>query len=153
MLSGYTGERLLLTLWVGTLWAVGYIAVPTAFVSMDVVTAGNYAGKLFQIVNIIGLVAASMLLLGRAVRFGMLSIHHYWRTWILLSMFVLTLIFIAYLQPEMHNIKTLGLGTDPDLAERFGLLHQISKSVYMLNSVLGLLLVLTTDKRAEALST
>jgi hypothetical protein len=53
----------------------------------------------------------------------------------------------------MHNIKTLGLGTDPDLAERFGLLHQISKSVYMLNSVLGLLLVLTTDKRAEALST
>ena len=51
MLSGYTGERLLLTLWIGALWSIGYLAVPMAFANLDVTIAGDYAGKLFSAVN------------------------------------------------------------------------------------------------------
>jgi hypothetical protein len=41
MLSGYTGERLLLTLWVGSLLSIGYLAVPMAFANLDVTIAGD----------------------------------------------------------------------------------------------------------------
>jgi hypothetical protein len=46
MVSNLLGERLLLTLWVGSLFAIGYIAVPMAFATLDdVILAGQYIGS------------------------------------------------------------------------------------------------------------
>ncbi|MDH5358139.1 MAG: DUF4149 domain-containing protein [Gammaproteobacteria bacterium] len=139
-------ERLLLTLWVGSLWAIGYIAVPVAFASLaDTAIAGNYAGKLFSAVNLLGLGCGSVLLLTMLVRFGRQSLTA-WRLWVILVMVALTLVFSFYLQPEIVAIKQMDWQQDSDLAERFSLLHTISKNLYMVVSLLGLTLVITTDK-------
>ncbi len=150
MLSGYTGERLLLTLWIGSLWSIGYLAVPMAFANLEVTIAGDYAGKLFYAVNIISLISASILLVSRLFIFGVTTFHHYWRSWLILAMLVMSFIFLAFIQPDMTAIKLLDWREDAVLSDRFNNLHKLSESMYMLMSLLGLMLVLTTDKRSEA---
>jgi hypothetical protein len=147
MLSGYTGERLLLTLWVGALWSIGYLAVPIAFANLDVQLAGNYAGKLFFAVNVLGIISACILLLSRLFIFGLRQFHRYWRSWLLLLMLLMSAVFIGYIQPEMQVLKQ---AADLASAERFADLHRLSENLYMLLSLFGLMLVLTTDKRSEA---
>lgn len=150
MLTGYTGERLLLTLWVGSLWAIGYLAVPIAFATLEITLAADYAGKLFYAVNVLGIISAVILLIGRLFSFGVKRFHLFWRSWILLLMLVLSIFFIAYVQPEMSTIRTLAWQSDAMLSARFDFLHKLSENLYLLLSLFGLLLVLTVDKRAEA---
>jgi len=149
MFSGYSGERLLLTLWVGSLWAIGYLAVPMAFANLEVHIAGNYAGKLFYAVNIIGVVSATILLISRLFIFGVRVFPRYWRSWLILLMLLVSLAFVGFIQPEMQALKQLGLEQGSNI-ERFNDLHKLSENLYLLLSLFGLMLVLTTDKRAEA---
>ena len=145
MLASST-EKLLLTLWVGSLWAIGYIAVPMAFGSLtDLTVAGNYAGKLFSVVNLLGMGCGSVLLITMLLRRGRQTLSN-WRFWILVLMVVLTLVFNFYLQPEIAAIKQFAWQQDAELNARFSWLHTVSKNLYMLISLLGLALVLTTDK-------
>lgn len=145
MLASST-ERLLLTLWVGSLWAIGYIAVPVAFASLaDITIAGAYAGKLFSAINLLGLGCGSVLLITMLFRYGRQSLSN-WRLWILVVMVMLTLILNFYLQPELAAIKHLAWQQDTELLERFSLLHTVSKNLYMVISLLGLAMVITTDK-------
>lgn len=150
MLSGYSGERLLLTLWIGSLWSIGYLAVPMAFANLELTIAGDYAGKLFYAVNILSLISACILLISRLFVFGVSTFHHYWRSWLILVMLIMSVVFLLFIQPDMASIKLLDWRTDPILTERFNMLHKLSESMYMLMSLLGLMLVLTSDKRAEA---
>ncbi len=149
MFSGYSGERLLLTLWVGSLWAIGYLAVPMAFANLEVHIAGNYAGKLFYAVNIIGVVSATILLISRLFVFGVRAFPRYWRSWLILLMLLVSLAFVGFIQPEMQALKQIGLEQGSNI-ERFNDLHKLSENLYLLLSLFGLMLVLTTDKRAEA---
>lgn len=148
-MNAYTGERLLLTLWVGSLWAIGYLAVPMAFVTLQTSIAGDYAGKLFHAVNLLGLACAVVLLLSRVFVLGVKQLYRHWRSWVLLTMLVLTALFLFYLQPEMQQIKEFAWQTDPLLTQRFDLFHKLSENVYLGLSLLGLLLVLTSDKHAD----
>ena len=60
-----------ITLWVGGLWAIGYIAAPVLFSSLgDRQLAGMVAGKLFSLIGWIGLGSAAYLLLFLLVRQG-----------------------------------------------------------------------------------
>ncbi|WP_041366587.1 DUF4149 domain-containing protein [Methylophaga frappieri] len=146
----FAGERLLLTLWVGSIWALGYLAVPLAFASLEVQIAAAYAARLFYAVNIIGLVSGSMLILGRLFMDKQVF-KRSWRFWILLLMLGLTLFFMAYLQPEMAQIKEVaGWRDDDTLLASFQTLHRISENLYLMLSVLGLILVLTADKKSAA---
>ena len=145
-------ERLLLTLWVGSLWAIGYIAVPMAFATLgDVTIAGNYAGKLFSAVNLLGLGCGAVLLITKLVNHGRPALT-LWRFWTISAMLLLTLIFAYYLQPEIAAIKQVAWQGDAALAERFSLLHLISKNIYMTISLLGLAVTLTADKSPEQVS-
>lgn len=138
-------ERLLLTLWVGSLWAIGYLAVPMAFATLgDITLAGNYAGKLFSAVNILGLGCGAVLLISSFISHGKQAAK-YWRFWVLLLMVVLTLVFSCYLQPEIAEIKQL-TSQDDAILERFALFHVISKNLYLIVSLLGLALVISSDK-------
>ena len=150
MLSGYSGERLLLTLWIGSLWSIGYLAVPMAFANLELTIAGDYAGKLFYAVNILSLMSACILLISRLFVFGVTTFHRYWRSWLILAMLIMSVVFLLFIQPDMASIKLLDWRADPVLTERFNTLHKLSESIYMLMSLLGLMLVLTSDKRAEA---
>jgi len=139
-------ERLILTLWVGSLWAIGYIAVPMAFASIgDLTLAGNYAGKLFSTVNILGLGCGAVLLLTKLISFGK-QVLKLWRFWLIVIMVLLTLVFSCYLQPEIAAIKQLVWQNDDKLLEQFAFLHTVSRNLYMVISLLGLALVISSDK-------
>ncbi len=146
MTANLVSERLLLTLWVGSLLAIGYLAVPMAFATLgDVTVAGNYAGKLFSAVNILGLGCGLVLLISKLIAYGKHALS-FWRFWVLLLMIVLTLVFSCYLQPEIAEIKQLTSQGDDAILERFDLFHIISKNLYMVLSLLGLALVVSSDK-------
>jgi len=148
--ADFAGERLLLTLWVGSLWAIGYLAVPLAFATLDTQIAADYASTLFYAVNIIGLVSGAMMLLGKLFM-ERLQITRSWRFWLLLLMLALTLVFTTYLHPEIASVKAItDWRADSALMSRFNDLHRLSENLYLMLSVLGLILVLTADKKAAA---
>lgn len=139
-------EQLLLTLWVGSLLAIGYIAVPMAFATLgDVSLAGNYAGKLFFTVNVLGLGCATALLLTKIIFFGK-AVIGLWRFWVIVLMLSLALLFSFYLQPEIAVIKLLLSQGNNDLLERFDLFHSLSRNMYLVMTILGVVLVISSDK-------
>ncbi|MFW5426101.1 MAG: DUF4149 domain-containing protein [Methylophagaceae bacterium] len=146
MIANQVSERLLLTLWVGSLLAIGYLAVPMAFATLgDVTLAGNYASKLFSTVNLLGLGCGGVLLVSKFISQGKQATSQ-WRFWVLLVMVVLTLVFSCYLQPEIAEIKQLTSKGDDAVIERFDLFHEISRNLYLIVTLLGLALVVSTDK-------
>jgi hypothetical protein len=137
----YVSERLLLTLWVGALWAIGYLAVPMAFATLgDISVAGDYAGRLFKTVNMLGLGAGSALLISYIVQLKTKVVRN-WRLWILVSMLTLTAVFLFYLQPAVAEAKQQAAQTS-----QFAYLHNISEWTYHLLSLLGLSLVVSQHK-------
>lgn len=144
----YAGERLFLTFWVGSLWAIGYIAVPMAFATFDTELAGDYAASLFVAVHVIGLLNGVMLIGAKLFSDRLLAIRS-WRFWILVVMFVISLFFILFLHPEMTTIKVVeDWRLDSLMLDRFDTLHLLGQNLYLMLSILGLLLVLTADKKA-----
>jgi hypothetical protein len=144
LIAGLVGERLLLTLWVGSLWAIGYITAPFAFIYFeDIEVAGTFVGKLFIIVNYIGLACGSALV----IRYASLGQHAMtlWRFWVTVTMLLLVVFIHFYLQVEMSVIKSLDWRQNSALSDQFDLLHHISTVVYTLLSILGLALVATQD--------
>lgn len=134
------GERILVTLWVGALWAIGYLALPTLFASLhDRMLAGMLAGKMFTAVSYIGLVCGGLLLLGEGTRRGRAVLRSP-RAWLLVGMLLLVAIGLFWLQPLMVALKAHGLAAGTPQAAAFARLHGISATLYLLNSIGGLLL-------------
>lgn len=134
------GEKIVLTLWVGGMWAVGYIVAPTLFSMLEKTVAGNVAGQLFTIMSYVGLVCGSLLTIGIVSRLGS-QVTHNWVFWALLVMLLIILIGQFVLQPMMAELKAVGL-TDLNRSA-FGKLHGITSVLFLINSLLGLSLVIT----------
>lgn len=134
-------ERILLTLWVGGLWIVGYVVAPTLFASLDDrQLAGQLAGRLFHFMGYLGLVVGVLLLISVWRRAGR-DWSREWRLWVLLAMLLLVAVGSFVLQPMMQELKLLGIAEGSAQATRFGRLHGVSSLLYMANSLLGLCLV------------
>ena len=130
-------ERVLLTAWIGGLWAIGYIAAPTLFAILDDrKLAGQLAGQMFHIINWLGIVSAVLLSLIVLKRYGRV-----WQLWVLLAMLVFILSNEFVLQPMMADLKAQGLMEGSEAKSRFGLLHGVSSTAYLLVSIMGLVLV------------
>ena len=134
------GEKILLTLWVGGMWTVGYIVAPTLFNMLEKTVAGNVAGQLFTIMSYVGLVCGSLLVVGTVSRLGAQVMSH-WVFWVLLVMLLLVLIGQFVLQPMMAELKASGI-TELNRSE-FGKLHGIASVLFLINSVLGLSLIVS----------
>lgn len=131
-------ERVLLTLWVGGSWAIGYIAVPSLFHSLsDRHQAGDLAAPMFSILAMVSLVCLVLLLLLQWLR---QSLKH-WRTYALVVALLCVAIGFFVLQPQMQALKTVGLVAGSEQASAFGRLHGVSSLLFLLSSVLGLALV------------
>ena len=71
-------ERIILSLWVGGMWAIGFLAVPVLFYSLDNRTlAGEIAAPMFKIINSLGLACGALLLLSAALSQG----RAWYRSW------------------------------------------------------------------------
>lgn len=131
-------EKILLTIWVGGMWAIGYIVAPVLFQMLDKPVAGNVAGQLFSIVSYVGLFSAVVLILNILIQQGFNSRH--WQLWTLVVMLVVIIIGQFVLQPMMVEIKTAGL-TEENTAQ-FGRLHGVASVLFLMNSLAGLALVI-----------
>jgi uncharacterized oligopeptide transporter (OPT) family protein len=144
-------ERVLLTLWVGGLWITGYLVVPTLFAVLDDrQVAGLLAGRIFQTMNYVGLGIGTYLLISVLMSAGKQKFNlilREWRVWSLVTMLLLIMVAAFIIQPMMQELKTQGLTEGSVQAAQFGRLHGVSSILFLINSVLGLLLVAIGLKR------
>jgi len=134
-------DRILLTLWVGGLWITGYLVVPALFASLDDrMLAGVLAGSVFSLMSWVGLACGGLLLLGVLLRERGRSFKA-WRLWVLVAMLGIVAIGLFVLQPQMQALKAQGIGPGSVQAIEFGRLHGASSVLFLVNSILGLLLV------------
>jgi len=140
--DGFAG--VLLVLWIGGMWAIGYVAAPVLFASLDdKQLAGNLAGRLFALGAWIGMAAAAYLLVYRFARDGGAALKTLF-FWIVLLMLALTLAAILAFAPIMQGLKDQALPhavMQSVFADRFSRWHGVSSIVYLIQSVLGLVLV------------
>ena len=134
----------LLVLWIGGMWAIGYVAAPVLFASLeDKQLAGNLAGRLFELGAWIGLAAASYLLLYRLIRDGGSALKTLF-FWVVALMLVLTAASHFGIVPIMQSLKDQAMPLavmQSVFADRFARWHGVSSIVYLIQSALGLLLV------------
>ncbi len=124
----------MLTLWVGSLCAVGAMVAPVLFATLeDRALAGSIAGKLFTLTALLGLVCGSILLIAMIVRSG----RYDWRAWLVTAMLVLVAGGQFILAPLINNLRMRGLTDHAD----FSMLHGLAGLVFLLTAVLGLVLV------------
>ena len=130
-----------LTLWVGGLWAVGYLAAPTLFYSLDDrVLAGMLAGKMFGHIAWVGLACGLWLLVFRIARLGGGALKQGF-FWIVLVMLVLSLAQQFGIQPVLQQLKDQAMPKDVMeslFRDRFAAWHGVSSAVYLIQSLLGL---------------
>jgi predicted cobalt transporter CbtA len=136
---------IVVTAWVGALWTVGYLVAPTLFNALENrQLAGMLAGKMFTLVAYVGIGAAFYLMIHRLVRYGTGALRQ-GVFWIVLVMLLLVLAGHFGIQPVLASLKAQALPTDvmqSIFADRFRTWHGVSSIAYLVESVLGLMLVL-----------
>jgi hypothetical protein len=133
-----------ITLWVGALWAIGYIAAPTLFYHLpDRQLAGNLAGQMFVLVAYIGMACGFYLLIHRLTKFGTQALKQafFWAAFFMLLLAIAGHFGIA---PVIAQLKEQALPSDvmhSVFADRFETWHGVASIAYALESLLGLVLV------------
>lgn len=140
---------IVLTAWVGGMWAVGYLVAPVLFDSLgNRQLAGLVAGKLFALIGWIGLGCAAYLMVFLVVRWGG-AVFKRSVFWLALIMALLTAVSLFGIQPLMTQLKAEALPREvmeSVLRDRFATWHGISSILYMVQSLLGLWLVVWANR-------
>ncbi|MBY8606759.1 MAG: DUF4149 domain-containing protein [Burkholderia sp.] len=138
--------RLLSAVWVGSLLTIGYAVAPVLFKTLERMTAGSVAAQLFRIEAILGVVCGVLLLAlsNQQVRRG--SSEYRRVRWVVAAMVVCVLVGYFALQPFMNALRVAAMDAGTDIANspyasRFGMLHGASSVFYLVESVLGLMLI------------
>ena len=138
-------NALAITVWVGGLWAIGYLAVPILFHAQpDRQLAGMLAGRMFGTLGYVGIVCGLYLLLHRWLAVGK-QISRDVLAWSVIVMLSITLVTQFYIQPLMAEMKLQVLPFEvmqSALAGQFKMWHGISSILYLIGSLLGAWLVI-----------
>ena len=135
------GERIILTLWVGGLWAIGYMVAPALFANLeDRALAGTLAGVMFNIIAWVGLACGGLLLLFNQLRYPEKRINL--RAVVLMLMVALVAVGQFVLTPRVAAMRIEGLAG----SEAFATLHGVASVAYLFVSVLGLVLVIAREE-------
>ena len=125
------------TAWVGSTWAVGYLAVPVLFGQLDDrMQAGELAGVMFGRLAWLGVVCGLVLLL--------IDWRDRFARGLLLAMLACVLAGHFGLQPAMAELKLAAAPSpvmDSPHAAAFRQLHAVSSVIYLLQALAGLVLV------------
>ncbi|RTL52959.1 MAG: DUF4149 domain-containing protein [Rhodocyclaceae bacterium] len=136
-------------LWVGGLFAIGYLAAPVLFSQLaDRTLAGNLAGAMFTVVAWSGMVCGVYLLLYFFGRRGIRALQT-GLFWIVLLMVALTVAGHFGIQPILAQLKADALPRqvmESALRDRFAAWHGVSSVIYLVQSLLGLWLVLWQER-------
>ena len=140
---------LAITAWAGGLWGIGYIAVPVLFQTLpDRMLAGLLAGKMFTLMAWVGIAAGGYLLAYYLKTSGGAALK---RAAFLAAaaMLLITLAMQFGIQPVMAGLKAQAAPLDvmhSELAGQFRMLHGVSSILYLVQSLLGVLLVLKSQR-------
>ncbi|HEV2610549.1 MAG TPA: DUF4149 domain-containing protein [Noviherbaspirillum sp.] len=143
-------RSIIVTLWVGSLWTIGYMVAPTLFATLtDRALAGTIAGSLFRIEAWLSVACALALLLLFKLKSADTPDDRNGRvrTKLVICMLACTLIGYFGLQPFMAELRQSVLPGEVmsgDARTRFALLHGISSAIYLVQSLLGVVLVVNT---------
>ena len=135
---------IVITLWVGALWATGFSAYIIFDTLQDRQLAGSLAGKLFTLVSYIGMASALYLLIQRLLDYGTGALKQSF-FWAVIAMLLLVLAGHFGIQPLLAQLKTNALPNDvmhSVFADRFGKWHGIASVAYLVECLLGFVLVL-----------
>ncbi len=131
------------------MWAIGYIVVPVLFASLgDRQLAGMLAGKLFALIGWLGLGAAAYLTVFLIARWqsGALARCVFW---LVLVAALLVAASQFGIQPLMAQLKADALPLDvmeSAMHDRFVIWHGVSSILYLVQSLLGLALVVWSER-------
>jgi hypothetical protein len=138
-----------ITLWAGSLWAIGYLVAPVVFSALDDrQLAGMVAGKLFALGGWVGLGCAAYLAVFLVLRWGG-RVFGRAAFWLVVLMALLTAASQFGIQPLMAQLKADALPKavmESVLRDRFATWHGISSILYLAQSLLGLWLVVWSGR-------
>lgn len=128
---------------------LGYVVVPMLFkILPDRQLAGIVAGQLFTSMAYIGIACAFYLLVCQLRQFGLLALRR--ATFrIVAAMLLLVLVGQFVLQPILSGLKAQAFPLDvmhSVLASRFTTWHAVSGILYLIQSLLGVALVLVSRR-------
>lgn len=132
-----------ITAWVGALWAMAAVAY-VLFGNLDKQLAGTLAGRMFSLVSYLGMASAFYLLVHRLARFGTSALRQGF-FWAVLMMLLLVLADHFGIRPILAGLKAQAMPADvmqSVFASRFEKWHGIASIAYLMESLLGLVLVL-----------
>jgi uncharacterized membrane protein SirB2 len=135
---------IVITLWVGALWMTGLSAYLLFDTLQDKQLAGRLAGKLFLVVSYIGIGSAFYLLIQRLIDFGTSALKQSY-FWAAFAMLLLVLAGHFGIQPLLAQLKTAAMPNDvmhSVFASRFSTWHGVASVAYVVECLLGLVLVL-----------
>ena len=137
--------QLAATLWVGGIGAIGYLAVPVLFQTLaDKQLAGMLAGKLFSVTAYLGIICGVYLLAYYLVQLGSQASRQK-VFWVVGIMLLLTLIGQFGIQPILADLKAQALPMEvmkSALAGSFRTWHGVASVIYLVQSILGVALVI-----------
>jgi hypothetical protein len=146
LLASLPGVRLLLaSLWAGSVWAVSYLAAPSAFAVLDSTQAGSVVGVMLTRLAWLSIVLAPLLGLVCLRCADLDARRRRWIVGLAGGMLACSLIVFLGLQPMMAAIReaagAAGVRASPQWGT-FAALHGVSQVLYLVESVLGAILVI-----------
>ena len=136
---------LLAALWAGSVWGVSYLAAPSAFAVLDSTRAGAVVGTMLTREAWLAIVLAVLLWVLVARSSDLDAGRRRWLHWSVAGMLVCSLVVYLGLQPVMAAIREsagpAGVRASPQWGT-FMALHGVSQLLYLIESVLGAVLVI-----------
>ena len=135
---------LLAALWAGSVWAVSYLAAPSAFAVLDSTQAGNVVGVMLTRSAWLAIALAVLLWLLVAHAADLDARRKRWLVGLIGGMLACSLVVYLGLQPMMAAIREAagpaGVRASPQWGT-FAALHGVSQVLYVAESILGAILV------------
>jgi hypothetical protein len=135
---------LLAALWAGSVWAVSYLAAPSAFAVLDSTRAGDVVGMMLTRSAWLAIVLAVLLSLLVARAPDLDARRRRWVLGLVAGMLACSLIVYLGLQPAMAAIRAAAPAAGVRASPQFGTfmaLHGVSQVLYLIESILGAVLV------------
>lgn len=134
-------QRVVVALWAGSLWTVGFLAAPLLFASLPThALAGIAARQLFLGVEYLGIVCGLMLL--GSLWLSVSAVHKRAAISLVSIMLILSVVSLLVIDPWLDHVRRVA-GAQ---SGQFMWAHTLASVVYGVLCLLALLLVLRSDR-------